>query len=97
MASNSSNGYSYCPTNFIDQDSPSDLAVWGWRNYENDIMGLQPIGRIGSNNYSRDAASVRQGFKEYFNSDGAVEWQWELVNRTVHPYDSYLDRLQLDL
>ena len=97
MASNSSNGYTYCPTNFIDQDSPSDLAVWGWRNYENDIMGLQPIGRIGSNNYSRDAASVRQGFKEYFNSDGAVEWQWELVNRTVHPYDSYLDRLQLDL
>ena len=97
MASNSSNGYSYCPTNFIDQDSPSGLAVGGWRNDENDIMGLQPIGRIGSNNYSRDAASVRQGFKEYFNSDGAVEWQWELVNRTVHPYDSYLDRLQLDL
>ena len=63
MASNSSNGYTYCPTNFIDQDSPSDLAVWGWRNYENDIMGLQPIGRIVSNNYSRDAASVRQKTK----------------------------------
>lgn len=40
MANNSSNGYRYCPTNFIDQDSPSCLAAEEWRNDTNDIMGL---------------------------------------------------------
>ena len=94
---NSSNGYRYCPRNFIDRDGPSELAAGEWRNDANDINGLQPISRNGSNNYSNDAAAVWQGFKEYFNSIGAVEWQWELVNCTTHPDDGCLYRMQQSL
>lgn len=29
-----------------------------------------------SNNYSADAKSIREEYKEYFNNEGAVHWQW---------------------
>lgn len=57
----------------------------------NDFGGLQPISQNGSNNYSKDAAAVRQGYKDYFNNEGAIDWQWELINRTANPYDIFLD------
>ncbi|CAB4030052.1 Hypothetical predicted protein [Paramuricea clavata] len=94
MTINSSrDNYKYCPRTFMDEDGPSGLRAGEWRKDRNAVLGLQPISRTGSNNYSRDAASVRQGFKDYFVFEGAVEWQWELVSRTVIPYDAFLDRL----
>ncbi|XP_072321553.1 uncharacterized protein [Eucyclogobius newberryi] len=36
---------------------------------------LPGVGRIGSNNGSREALRVREAFKAYFNEEGAVSWQ----------------------
>ena len=30
----------------------------------------------GSNNYSNEAKVIRDEFKQYFNNEGAVPWQW---------------------
>ena len=57
------------------------------------MQKVQPISRTGSNNYSRDAVSVREGFKQYFVAEGAAEWQWELVSHTVNHNDAFMDRL----
>lgn len=38
-------------------------------------------------NHWNESVPLRQGFKEYFNSEEAVEWQWELVNRSVTRYE----------
>ena len=95
MSHNSANAHRYCPINYTYQERETGITPGEWRNEENDILGLQPLGRVGSNNYSLDASLVRQGFKEYFNSEGAVNWQWELVTASVTRYDSFLDRLQL--
>ena len=35
-----------------------------------------------SNNYGENAKLVRDGFKDYFNREGFVSWQWERVNRS---------------
>ena len=93
MVTNSSTNSKYCPRNYIDQDGPSGFRAGDWRSETNSGMGLQPISRTGSNNYSKDAASVREGYQEYFVSEGAVEWQWELVSRTGNRHDAFLDRL----
>ncbi len=95
MSHNSANAHRYCPINYTDQERETGITPGEWRNEENDILGLRPLGRVGSNNYSLDASLVRQGFKEYFNSEGAVNWQWELVTASVTRYDSFLNRLQL--
>ena len=65
----------------------------GEKRETNSGMGLQPISKTGSNNYSKDAASVRERYQEYFVSEGVVEWQWELVSRTGNHHDAFLDRL----
>ena len=31
---------------------------------------------LSSNNHSSEAKLIRDEFKEYFNNDGAVTWQW---------------------
>ena len=97
MRKNSLNACRYCPRNYIDQDSTTGVTAGEWREKQSEISGLQPLKRVGSNNYSMDASFVRQQLKEYFNSEGAVEWQWELVDRTTTHNDRYLERLQSEL
>lgn len=41
--------------------------------------GLTDIGKTGSNAYSRHAADVREKFGEYFETIGAVPWQWQKI------------------
>ena len=83
MSRNSGNAHLYCPINYTDPQRRTGIAPGEWRNEENDILGLQSLGRVGSNNYSLDASLVRQGFKEYFNAEWAINWQWELVTILV--------------
>lgn len=40
---------------------------------------LQSIKGIGSNTHARNAAVVRENFKNYFLGTGAVPWQWNLM------------------
>ena len=45
-------GYSYCPENLTDREEHNGIRPGEWRHNQQHITGLQPINRIGSNNYS---------------------------------------------
>ena len=74
--------FKYCPTNYADRDNRSEIIPGGWRETTHDNSGLKEIPRFGSNNYSRMTSLIRDEFKDYFNNEGAVDWQWDIVNRT---------------
>ena len=42
---------------------------------------LKRCWRIGSKNYSKTAKAIRNKFKDYFVNEGAVDWQWDIVNK----------------
>ena len=65
---NSSPNSKYYPRNYIDQDGPSGFRAGDWRSETNAGMGLQPISKTGSNNYSKHATSVRERYQEYFSN-----------------------------
>ena len=73
--------YNYLPTNFVDQDRPNCFVPEEWRRDSDDIAGLVNITRAGSNNHPRNTCQIRNEFKEYFRNEGAVDWQWDMVNR----------------
>ena len=77
--------YSYCPPSYVDQESRSGIDPGDWRKEETIWDGLQPIQKLGSNNYSKSAKEMRDRFKNYFCSpEVAVEWQVEKVIRTYN-------------
>ena len=46
---------------------------------EEAACALRNVGRMGSNNATREALRVREAFKSYFNEEGAVPWQRQAV------------------
>ena len=96
IRNNSSNACRYCSRIYVDQGNATGITAGEWRITENNNLWLEPLGKIGSNNYSKNASLVRQEFKEYFNSEGTVERQWQIVNRTATPHDRYFDRLEVN-
>ena len=42
---------------------------------EETARALRNVGRMGSNNATREALRVREAFRSYFNEEGAVPWQ----------------------
>ena len=73
---------SYCPENFVDNEGPNGIQIGEWRQDASSINGLASIANFGtSNNYSENAKWVSDEFKEYFNDEGAVDWQLETVCR----------------
>ena len=77
----SDNENQYCPPNYVDSDGLQGVVPGQWRVEENQIMGLRDIDRLGSNNYSKNAKLIRDEFREYFIEEGAVDWQWGIVNK----------------
>ena len=68
-------GRLYCPPNFVDREDEEGNILYGtWRQQ---ITTLPSIGNAGSNSHSQSAAAIRNTFKEYFVSEGAVPWQWK--------------------
>ena len=82
MTENELNNQNYCPPTYSDRDGPSGLQLGEWRLDEQNIHGLLPISNHASNHYSEDARMVRESYKEFFNNEGAVDWQWDRVSRT---------------
>ena len=82
LTENEVNNQNYCPQTYIDQDCPNGLQLGEWRCNKQNIQGMLPISSNASNKYSEDARMVRDSYKEFFNNEGAVDWQWERVNRT---------------
>jgi hypothetical protein len=44
------------------------FKLGGWRE-DNENTGMLNITNLGSNNYSLEAKTVRDNFRDYFNSD----------------------------
>ena len=71
-----------------EEHCPAGYAEGERRNNDTETDGLVPLSNAGSNNYSSDAKQVRDNFRDYFVSpEGSVEWQWDAVTRTSHPFD----------
>ena len=78
--SKTSDNYNYCPQNFADRESRDGIVLGEWRKDSENITGIQDLDHLSSNNYSKNAAYVRDELKHYFNEEGAVDWQWGIVN-----------------
>ena len=83
------NESNYCPPGYADADTPFGTRSGEWRGEFQNYTGMVSI---GSNNFTRSADKVREGFCTYFDSDeGSVHWQWDMVNRTADSSDSDSD------
>ena len=84
MSLNGADGSNHCcPQSFTDQEGPHGFKPGEWREDTNRINGLSDIRHVGaSNNYGEDAKWVREQFSHYFNNEGAVDWQWNVVRRS---------------
>ena len=71
----------HCPPNYVDSDGPQGVIPGKWHDEESSIMGLRDVDQLGSNNYSKHAKVIRDEFRECFTKEGAVEWQWDIVNK----------------
>ena len=84
-------GNGYCTKGLIDTDTrPGE-----WRKEAEGNQGLVNITRnTGSNNYTKDAKTVRNDFKDYFLTEsGAVEWQLNHIRKNIYHFDEeYLSR-----
>ncbi|XP_068989247.1 putative nuclease HARBI1 [Neodiprion pinetum] len=66
----------YCPPVFADSISSTGHINDGqWRAEVPCAMGIAKLRRTGSNRYSQNASIVRETFTDFFNNEGAVEWQ----------------------
>ena len=75
----------YCPSNFVDRETPNGIQNGGWRDEVSGNEGMRPLNvQISSNNYSREAKKVHESFRDFFNYSprGQVPWQREMVTST---------------
>lgn len=73
---------SYTPTGSLDvEDLNSNRVIPGtWRSRCQINEALRNLGQIGSNNYSRNAAILRENYADYFCAGGAVPWQEKMIH-----------------
>ncbi len=75
----------YCPDNFCDVEDTTNLQepVDGlWRENAIPTQNLHPHRLIGSANFTRIAASIRDNLSQYFSTNvGQVSWQDAAVDR----------------
>ena len=62
MKKNHEGDNQYCPPNYIDREENDHVLPGDWRQEQNHISGLRDVGRIGSNNYSKN---IRDKFKDF--------------------------------
>ena len=55
--------------------------LWNGDRNKTIFLALKMLEKIGSNNYSKTAKVIRDKFKDYFVNEGAVDWQWDIVNK----------------
>lgn len=69
----------YFPTGCVDiEDIENGTIIPGeWRKHKSD--GITPLGHVGSNNYSRNAANKRDFYAEKFVATETVPWQWKMI------------------
>ena len=80
--SETDSNYSYCPSGYADRKTSEGLVPGEWRKSTEGLTGIQDLSSKGSNNYSKQAAAIRDEFKRYFSDEGAEDWQWNIVKNT---------------
>ncbi|XP_003389732.2 PREDICTED: putative nuclease HARBI1 [Amphimedon queenslandica] len=75
----------YCPPCFTDrEDNEGNIINGEWRD-NHSSLGLERIGRTGSNRGSWEADAVRETYCNYFVSEeGSLPWQSHHVHRTTY-------------
>ena len=81
--------FRYCPSGFVDHETPEGIQEGRWRRETETYEGLSPMRRqVGSNNYTRNARSRCDTFPDFFSSQqGQVPWQYEMVTSTQNSFD----------
>ena len=75
----------HCPHGFIDSSGQTNGA---WRTEVASDNNFLDLSSCSSNTYSREAKSVRNSFRDYFNSSqGEVPWQWDTVDSVTNSFD----------
>ena len=71
----------YCPPEYVDHEDPlGNLIPGDWRSEMGQTAALSTVSQMGSNNFSRSAACIRDTYKEYFVSPSReLEWQYRHV------------------
>jgi len=70
----------YVPPRVIDNVnlSTGEIVLGSWRDDGTPSKNLLPLAMLRyGNNPSNHAKRVRDELKEYFNCEGAVDWQWD--------------------
>lgn len=68
----------YCPVGLVDQEQDGQVIPGIWRQ-EPPAGAFSPLNVPSTgHNASMDAKSVRETLKEYFFSEGSVDWQWDM-------------------
>lgn len=74
---------SYIPSGLIDYEDENHRIIPGsWR--QNTTAGLQNLPPPVNRNPQRLAQQIREKYCDYFTNEGAVPWQYRLVNCTTH-------------
>lgn len=66
--------HNYIPPLLVDHERDGVVIPGAWRNAPSQLIG---VGRLGANMYGTNAKEIRNAFKDYFNEEGAVPWQWD--------------------
>lgn len=66
----------YLTPNLVDRELNDNIIPGSWRKH-NSIF--TPINKIGTNRFKKNTKLIRDTFKDYFNEEGAVSWQWERI------------------
>lgn len=71
------NNFSYCSPDLIDREIQEGRIISGtWRQ---EISQFESLGRMGINMHCNNTKTIRDTFKDYFNEEGAVRWQWNHI------------------
>lgn len=75
----------YYPHGFVDSSGQANGA---WRSEVTSDNNFLDLSSCNTNTYSREEKSVRDSFRNYFNSSqGEVPWQWDTVDSVTNSFD----------
>ncbi len=76
----------YIPVGFTDREDRNGIVTGGdWRQLVQGDSGLRSSSRLGSNNYTRNAAQIQETMVQFFISLGKVSWQGAVTSRGLDP------------
>lgn len=71
----------YCPPELVDSETEDTLLPGGWRAEDNGEQGaMRALNFNERNARTMHAVDVRNTFREYFNAEGTVPWQLQMLN-----------------